>query len=57
MSINEDKSAAKFCHQAVAWVTYMFCSVKSHKIAYNSATIEARENMHRFETPRILEIF
>ncbi len=60
MTINEDNSAAKFCHQVAAWVPDMFCkfcSVKSHKIAYNSATIEAIENKHRFEILRILEIF
>ncbi len=45
MTINEDRSAAKFCHQVAAWVPDMFCkfcSVKSHKIANKSATIEAR---------------
>jgi hypothetical protein len=60
MPINEDRSAAKFFHQVAAWVPDMFCkfcSIKSHKIANKSATIEARENMHRFEIPRILEIF
>jgi hypothetical protein len=35
---------------------YNFYLVKSHKVANKSATIEARENMHRFEIPRILEL-
>jgi len=44
--LNQDKSAARFCHQVAAWVQDMFCSfyvVKSHKIAYNSVTTEALE--------------
>jgi hypothetical protein len=43
---NQDKSAARFCHQVAAWVPDMFCNfylVKCHKIANNSATIEAKE--------------
>jgi hypothetical protein len=46
--INEGKSAAIFCHQVAAWVPDMFCNfyfVKSHKIADNSATTEAREKI------------
>jgi hypothetical protein len=45
---NEGKSAAIFCRQVAAWGTDMFrnfCSVKSHKIADNSATIEAAEKI------------
>ncbi len=37
--------------QVAAWVPDMFCNfylVKSHKIANNSATTEAREKKHRF---------
>jgi hypothetical protein len=40
-SYNQNKSAARFCHQVAAWVPDMFCNfylVKSHKIANNSAT-------------------
>jgi hypothetical protein len=42
----QDKSAARLCCWVAAWVAYMLCTfylVKNHKIAYNSATIEARE--------------
>ncbi len=45
---NERKSAAIFCHQVAACVPDMFCNfylVKSHKIAYNSATTEAIEKL------------
>ncbi len=45
---NEGKSAARFCHQVVECVPDMFCDfylVESHKIAYNSATTEAREKI------------
>jgi hypothetical protein len=44
--INEEKSAASFCHQVGAKFPEMFCNfnlVKNHKIANNSATTEARE--------------
>jgi hypothetical protein len=58
---NQDKSAARFCHQVAAWVPDMFSIfhlVKSHKIANNSATAKAREkNRHRFGILRIIEIF
>ncbi len=43
---NEEKSAANFCHQVAAWVSYMFCNfhiVKNCKIANNLATTEGRE--------------
>ncbi len=43
-------------HQAAALVPDMFCNfylVKNHKIANNSATTEARENMHAFGVLRI----
>ncbi len=46
--INDGKSAVILCHQVAAWVPDMFrnfCSVKSHKIADNSATTEAREKI------------
>jgi hypothetical protein len=46
--INEEKSAARFCHQVAAWVPDMFCDiylVKGHKIANNSATTETREKI------------
>ncbi len=42
---NQDKSAARFCCQVVAWVPDMFCNlnlVKSQKIVDNSPTTEAR---------------
>ncbi len=45
---NEGKSVAIFCRQEAAWVPDMFrnfCLVQSHKIADNSATIEAREKI------------
>ncbi len=58
---NEGKLVARFCHQVAAQVPDMFCNfylVKSHKIANNSATTEAREkNKHRFgidQTPIFL---
>jgi len=47
-SSNQGKSAARFRHQAAAWIPDMFCNfylVKSHNIANNSATAEAREKM------------
>jgi len=43
---NQNKSAASFCHQVSAWVPDLFSNfylVKSHKIANNSLTTEARE--------------
>ncbi len=46
--MNQDKSAARFCHQVAAWVPDMFCnfySVKSHKIANNSAMTEGKVKM------------
>ncbi len=45
-SFSLDKSAARFYYQMAAWVSDMFFKfplVKSHKIANNSATTEARE--------------
>jgi hypothetical protein len=45
---NEGISAASFCHKAAALVPDIFCNfyfVKNHKIANNSATTEARENI------------
>ncbi len=45
---NQDKSAARFCHQVATWVPDMFSNfylVKSHKIANNSATTEAKEKI------------
>jgi hypothetical protein len=48
MLLNEGKSDAIFCHQVAAWVPDMFCNsyvLKSHKIAYNSVTTEAREKL------------
>jgi hypothetical protein len=48
MKHNQDKSVAIFCCQVAAWVPNMFSnfdSVKSHKIANNSATSEAREKI------------
>jgi hypothetical protein len=57
---NQDKSAARFCHQVAAWVPDIFCNfymVKSHKIAYNSATNEAREKISTdLESFEFLEI-
>ncbi len=44
----QDKLAAIFCHQVAAWIPNIFCNfylVKSHKIANNSATTEAREKI------------
>jgi hypothetical protein len=43
--LNEDESAAIFCCLVAALILDMFCNflVKSHKIANNSATTEARE--------------
>ena len=56
---NEGISAASFCHQVAALVPDMVCNfylVKNHKIANNSATIEAREkNKHIFGILGILE--
>ncbi len=55
---NYDKSAASFYRQESAWVPYMFWnfySVKNHKIAYNSTTAEAREELTQFCNPRISE--
>ncbi len=43
---NQDKSAARLCRQVAAWVPDMICNfyfVKSHQIANNLATTEARE--------------
>jgi hypothetical protein len=43
---NQDESATRLCRQVAAWVPDMVCNfyfVKSHKIANNSATTEARE--------------
>jgi hypothetical protein len=61
MPLNEGKSAASFYCQVAALVKDMFCNfyyVKNHKIAYNSATTEAREkNKHIFGILRILEFF
>ncbi len=45
---NEGKSAASFSHQVAAFIPDMFWNfylVKNHKIANNSATIEAREKI------------
>ncbi len=45
---NQDKSAARFCHQVAAWVSDMFCDfylVKKPKIANNSRTAKAREKI------------
>jgi hypothetical protein len=45
------KSAASFCHQVAALVPHMFCNyylVKTHKIANNSATTEAREKISTY---------
>jgi hypothetical protein len=45
---NEGKSAASFCLQVAAWVSYMICNnyfVKYHKIAYYSTTTNAREKI------------
>jgi hypothetical protein len=61
VAYNQDKSYARLCRQVAAWVPDMFCNfylVKSHKIANNSATTEARgKNKHRFGILRILETF
>ncbi len=46
--VNQDKSAARFCHQVAALVPDMFLNfywVKNHKIANNSATTEPREKV------------
>jgi hypothetical protein len=45
---NQDKTASRFCHQVSAWVPDMcsnFYLVKSHKIANNSLTTQAREKI------------
>ncbi len=45
---NQDKSAAKFCCQLAQWAPHMFCPfylLKSHKIANNSTTAEAKEKI------------
>jgi hypothetical protein len=47
-SFNEGKSAASFCRQVAALVPEEFCNfyvVKIHKIANNSATSEAGEEI------------
>ncbi len=49
-NLNKAKSAAKYCHQLAAWVPDMFWNfylLKSHSIANNSATTEAREKNKR----------
>jgi len=55
----KDKSAAIFCPQVAAWVSDMFCnfySVKTHKIAINSATSKTKEKKNlRFGVRTILE--
>jgi hypothetical protein len=54
MEKNEGKSAASFWRQVAAWVRDMFHNfylVKNHKIAYNSATTEARENIAHIWNP------
>ena len=55
----QDKSAATFCCQVAAWVRDMlrnFYLVKSHNIAIDSTTTEAREkNKHRFGIFRIFD--
>jgi hypothetical protein len=46
--IMRGESAASFCCQVEAWILETFCNfylVKSHKIANNSATAEAREKI------------
>ncbi len=46
--INEEKSAARFCHRMAAWIPDMFCDiylVKGRKIANNSAITETREKI------------
>jgi hypothetical protein len=43
-----NKLVDRFCGQVAAWVTDVFCNfnlLKSHKIADNSATTEAREKV------------
>jgi hypothetical protein len=50
-AFNGGISAASFCHQVAALVPDRFCSfylVKNHKIANNSATIEAREKISTY---------
>jgi hypothetical protein len=45
---SQDKSAARFCWQVVAWVPDMFFNfylAKSHKYANNFETIEAEEKI------------
>jgi hypothetical protein len=47
-NFNEGKSAASFCRQVAAWVPEMFCNfylAKNHKIAENSTTTKAREEI------------
>ncbi len=49
--LNRDKSVASFYCQVSSWASDMFCNfylVKSHKIANNSATIEAREKISTY---------
>jgi hypothetical protein len=46
--LNEEESAASFCHQLAALLSDMFRNfylVKSHKIAINSTSTEAREKI------------
>jgi hypothetical protein len=46
--VNEEKSAASFCHLVAALVPGMFCNfylVKNHKIANNSAATQAKEKI------------
>jgi hypothetical protein len=48
---NEGKSVVSFCRQVAASVPDMFCNlylVKNHKIANNTATIEAREKISTY---------
>jgi hypothetical protein len=47
---NKDKSAARFCRQVASCIWDMFCNfylMKSHKIANNSTTTDARKNIER----------
>jgi hypothetical protein len=47
-NLNQDESAASFCHQVVAWFLDMFCNfyfAKNHKIADGATTTEAREKI------------
>jgi len=60
-SINQEKSAARFCRQVAAWVPDMFSNcylARNHKTANNSTTAEAIEkNKDRFKILKILECF